>query len=422
MAINSIPAGYQARYGTSYTVTFPDFPTFKTKPYEIELHQAIKTHDILILKFQISTPLFFKGFKTGTTVQVNWTNSAPAKGVFTGYISTVKKSKKSPVNSDVEITCIGGSFPLKNQDSNIWKKKSIPEVVQEIAKKTKMKAIVTSHPTKWSQLNQHGSSYWEYLVTLATSLGYALWVKGTTIYFKSIDDVLTKSIGTTPILYFENQFAPPFHAPIERTLDYFEPTSGDFIEGEGVTPRRTQQVNGVNPVTGKMYGSVQTPQTKKTMKSKFNQVLFEDHGAMKVTNSADNAKLLAMGAAENARLTNLAWWSGQGDPRMTPYGAVDVQGIDDINDGIWLVRSATHVMSKTGTYTCAGYLMCEGSGPAESTNQRVSGIGLIPALNLIDLEDGDSLGVPATPTLSSPTSMFSETESGYTLNSRRWVG
>jgi len=84
MAINNIPAGYQARYGTSYTVTFPDFPTFKTKPYEIELHQTIKTHDILILKFQISTTLSIKGFKTGTTFQVTWTNLAPSKLVFTG--------------------------------------------------------------------------------------------------------------------------------------------------------------------------------------------------------------------------------------------------------------------------------------------------------------------------------------------------
>ena len=158
------------------------------------------------------------------------------------------------------------------------------------------------------------------------------------------------------------------------------------------------------------------------MKNKFSAVLFEDHGSIKVANSADAAKILAKGAAENARLSNIAWWSGQGDPRITPYGAVDVQGIDDINDGIWLVRSATHVMSKTGTYTCNGYLMCEGSGPAESTTQRVSGLGLIPTLNLIDLEDGDSLGIPVTPTLASPTSMFSETQSGYTLNSRRWVG
>ena len=420
MSVRDIPVGYQARFGTKYSVKFPDFPSFTAVPYEIEIHQKRKHHDVFILKYQMLTTFFFKGLKTGTTVQLNWKTSSPATGKLVGYVTSVKKTKASQFNQEIEITCVAGSFPLKNTAANVWVSKTVPEVVQDIAKKTKMKAVVSSHSTRYGQLAQHGLSYWEYLVELSHTVGYGLWIDGTTIYMRSVDDILKNPMGTMPKLFFENQYAPPFHAPIERTLDRFEPIASDYAEGMGPL-RRDKSIAGVDPITGKVYNASSSPKSAKSLRVNQAQVLFQEQGSTMVVNNQQAATNLAKAKSEDARLTTFAHWSGQGDPRLKPYNLTEVEGIDDTHDGVWVVASCKHTISKTGSYVCSGTLMADGNGPAKSVNSRQTSAGTVPVLNLQGLDDGGSL-LPSFPTLSPPTSMFNETESGYTLNSRRWVG
>jgi len=237
---------------------------------------------------------------------------------------------------------------------------------------------------------------------------------------RSVDDILKKPMGTMPKLFFENQYAPPFHAPIERTLDRFEPIASDYSEGTGPL-RREKNIAGVDPITGKVYNATSSPTSSKSLRVKQSSVLFQEQGSTMVVNNQQAATNLAKAKSEDARLTTFAHFAGQGDPRLRPYNLTEVEGIDDIHDGVWVVESCTHTLSKTGSYICKGTLMADGTGPAKSVNSRQTSAGLVPVLNLQDLEEGVPL-VPTVPSLSSPASMFNETQSGYTLNSRRWVG
>lgn len=421
MPIRKIPSGFQVRTGTSYEVSFPDFPSFSLMPNQITLHQEMKSHDILTLRYKIVSPTFLKAFKTGTPVKVVWDNSNNVKGIFTGFVSKVRKFKEGSVREQgLEVTCIAASFPLKNTATKIWVNKTVSEVVKDIAKGNKMKAVVTSHSARYSQLAMHGVSWWEYLNELAMKVGYSVWVEGTTIYFKSVDETINRPMGSVPVLLFQNEEFPPFSASIERTLDRFEIISGDYIEESDQPRRSVKNISGVDPTSGKIYNASVKPTSKKSIRTKNAQVIFDDNRSLDVAVSKEFAKKVATGKAETARLHIPGKFFSQGDPRIKPFNLVQIKGIDYTSDGYWVVKSVTHTLSSTGVYTCSGTVLSDGRGPNLGSKTRRKSSGEIPTLNLTNFNDGDSLGSSKSPKLTSKTIMFNKNNSGYTLSPRSW--
>jgi phage protein D len=421
MPIRKVVSGRQVRVGTSYTASFPDFPSFSLTPTSIELHQAMKSHDIMTLKYKVVSPFFLKALKTGTPVKVTWINGNNSKGNFSGFVSKVRKIKEGNVRDEgLEITCVAASFPLKNTETKVWVNKTASEVVKDIAKRNKMKAVVSPHPARFSQLAMHGVSWWEYINELAMKVGYAAWVDGTTLYFKSIDDTINKPMGSVPVLAFENESFPPFSAAIERTLDSFEIISGDYIEDDDEPRRSTKNINGVDPITGKSYSASVKPTSKKAIRKNNAQVLFQDNRSLDVAVSKDFAKKIATGKAETTRLHVPGKFFSQGDARIRPFGLVQIRGIDNITDGYWVVKSVIHTMNNTGVYTCSGTVVSDGRGANIGSKTRRKSSGEIPSLNLTNYGDGDSLSLPKAPALASKTVMFNRNNSGYTLNPRSW--
>jgi phage protein D len=421
MPINGAPVGYQARLGNTFSISYPDFPTYSLLPATIELHQEMKNHDLLTVNYLAISGIALKGLKTGVPIKMTWRTSLGVKGEFTGYITKVKRTKAGQVKQNVEVHACGASFPLKQTAANIWVNKTIPEVVKDIAKKTKMKAVVSQDSARYSQLAQHGLSYWEFLNDLAHMTGYAITVIGTTIHFKSLDDHINKSMGTIPFLLFDTPFADTFHSDVERTLDRFEPVLTDYNEDPELATRRNKNITGVDPVTMKVYNSSKSPATQKGVRAKQSEVLFDEQGSTIVVNSLHFAQDLARSKSDQARFTMPAKFFGQGDPRIKPYGMVEVSGIDTQSDGLWMCHSVTHLWSKTGKYTCEGKVLSDGQGENKASNFRLKDSGRVPTLNLANFDDGDSLSVAKSPVLSTSTAKYSETQVGYTKNPTRWV-
>ena len=62
----------QHKYGNSYSVTFPDFPSFSEIPNSITLRQEMGKHDIMDVEFMQYSKMFDTMVKTGTPVMVTW--------------------------------------------------------------------------------------------------------------------------------------------------------------------------------------------------------------------------------------------------------------------------------------------------------------------------------------------------------------
>jgi len=415
MLLNNVEEGVQSRFNTTYTVSFPEFPNFPLSPSQVVLKQEERSHDILILRYTQQTDFFHKALKTGTPVSVTWKNNNKATGNFKGYVMSYKRTRAAQVNHEIEIRCIGASLPLKDIKSNLWINKTADEIVKDIAKKTKLKAVTTPHSTRFSQISQYGLSYWEMLQELAFKVGYFCWEENATIYFLSVDETIKRNFGSIPLLSFTEEFIPPFYSWTERTLDKFEPVLGDLIENSDQPLRGKKHISAVDPVKPRTFYATATPKGK--VRKNPAQVLFDDNSSLDVANSKLVAESATKAKAERARFSIPATFFAQGDPRIKPYNMVEVEGVDEVVDGYWMVSSVTHTFSRDGVYHSDGVVLSDGRGnnveqqPRNSVNK--------PVLNLSKVGKA-SISRPKPARLNTKTNTFNQTKSGYTLSSKKW--
>lgn len=419
MSLRNVPEGYQARVNTSYEVSFPEFASSKFQPYQIVIHQEERSHDIAILKYQLMGEFFFKALKTGTAVSIDWENNPKSKGRFVGHVVKVKRTKAAQLNQELEIHCVASSFALKQTKSNTWKNKTVPEIVKDIGNQTKIKTVVTPNSSKFTQVSQYGKSYWEFLNELAFKIGYVMYVKDAILYFQDLDEVIDKQVGLIPLLNFDVEFAPPFHSAIERTLDRFEPTVSDLIEDTDQPRKSNKVISGVDPISAKAYSSKKAPTSTRGLRKSPSEILFDDNTSFDVINSKMFADSLTKGKADRARMSMPAKFSSQGDPRIRPYGVVEVTGIDTTIDGYWLVRQVTHTMNKVGHYQCEGVVVTDGRGLNVATSRRTQNGG-VPTLNLTNRGNGERITKSKPAKLSSQVFSYTQSKSGYTQNKRTW--
>jgi hypothetical protein len=246
-----------------------------------------------------------------------------------------------------------------------------------------------------------------------------MYVKDAVLYFQDIDEVIDKQVGSIPLLNFETEFAPPFHSPIERTLDKFEPIVSDLVEDDDQPRKSNKLLSGIDPITAKVYGTKKAPTSSKGLKKAQSEIIFDDNTSFDVTNSKMFADSLAKGKADRARMSMPAKFLSQGDARIRPYGVVEISGIDETTDGYWLVRSVTHTMNKVGHYQCEGVLVTDGRGLKTQPARRTQ-TGTVPVLNLTNRGNGEKITKNKPPKLSQPQFSFSQSKSGYTQNKRTW--
>ena len=420
MPSNQTQQTHQSRTSTKYVVEFPEYPSMSQRPFTVMLQQEINQHDVLTLKYVQFGAFFNKALKTKTPVKVTWKTGNGITGEFHGYVWSVKRTRAAQLEQNIEVVCLGTSFDLKTPRQKVWANRTVSEVVSEIAKRNKLKPVVTQSSVRYSQLSQHGETEWEFLKNLADKTGYAVYIKGTSLYFKSIDDIIEKCMGTIPILFFENPHIAPFSAPIERTLDKFEPEYGDYLTRPGMEKNSSKTVSGVDPVKAVSFKNTQSTTATKKLKTNKTPVLFEEVSVNRVANSKEVSKATAEARAAKARFTIPAYFEGQGDPRISPYSLVEIEGIDSTSDGYWLVKKVTHTFGQNGQYSCFGWVLSDGRGETLTTPTRKKSSGSVPSLNLRDFNDGDTLTKPDSPRLSKPVSPEFSSPTTYTIGSRNW--
>ena len=289
--------GTQSRLSSYYSVSYPDFPSIDIQPNEVVLHQEMGKHDILELRYTLLTPFILKALKTGTPVQLTWKNDK-VSGNFFGYTTVVSLPIKYQDYQETKIQCVGTSYPLKESSFKIWTNKTASQIAIELAKKAKLKPMVTPHKTIFTQQSLSGKSYWEKLNELAETIGYGMQVSGTELHFHPIDKMINQFMTTIPVLYSDNSFVSPFNNFNAPTLDAFEARIGDYLETSGEPNRSTNIVTGVDPVTGKVYSSTTSPnKVGKSIRTNTKDPLFLKNRTGIVVNSSAMAKSLSEAAS-----------------------------------------------------------------------------------------------------------------------------
>jgi phage protein D len=414
--------GTQSRLSSYYSISYPDFPSIEIQPNEVVLHQEMGKHDILELRYTLLTPFILKALKTGTPIQLTWKNDK-VSGNFFGYTTIVSLPIKYQDYQETKIQCVGTSYPLKESSFKVWTNKTASQIAIELAKKAKLKPMVTPHKTIFTQQSLSGKSYWEKLNELAETIGYGMQVSGTELHFHPIDKMINQFMTTIPVLYSDNSFVSPFNNFNAPTLDAFEAHIGDYLETSGELKRSTNVVTGVDPVTGKVYSSTTSPnKVGKSIRTTTKDPLFIKNRTNTVVNSSAMAKTLSEAVSHLGRLSIPGKGKAQGDPRIAPWRTVEVQGTQGGGDGFWVIKKAIHSLYISGEYEVEFECRTDGVGGNKPSAFRPSSAGTVPYRNIQNDMIGNSKNKPSVTTLNSSKTLVSQGSSGYKTTPRKWRG
>jgi hypothetical protein len=412
---------YQSRQGSGFTVSYPDFPGFTTVPQNFRLYQEAGKQDIIEITYPYSDSFYTKVLKTGVPLEVKWRNDS-VSGEFFGYVYDSSPRTAQGMNRRVVVRGIGASLGLKQGEAKIWTNKTVTEVVEEISKKFKLKPNITPHPLRLSQITMTSHSYWEKIQELARKIGYVSQVSGTDLYFHPIDNMINQFMTVVPILSFEEAETREYSGPVSHTLDTFLPKVGDLSSG-GTYSRKDKVIHGIDPLTAKSYTTTSSPnEVGKKLRSSTKDSLFKEVLSSSVSASPAVAKMIAEANANLSGFSILAEGTGQGNPNIAPYRTIEVNGTGSITDGYWVIKKVDHFVTWDGRYSVEFTCMTDGTGRNKASAFRPLTASTIPVRNIAhELTTGVS-SKPTSTRISAPATMVKETQSGYKITPRRWVG
>ena len=132
----------QLRNNTSFTVEFPNIPSFNLTPRGFKMYQEKGKHDYVEITFPAFSDTYYGVLKTGVPVKILWSNEK-GSGEWVGYVYSVKITSQSTLVRPVVVTALGAGFKLKESGNKVWTNKTASEIVTEIAKKFKLTPKVT---------------------------------------------------------------------------------------------------------------------------------------------------------------------------------------------------------------------------------------------------------------------------------------
>jgi hypothetical protein len=411
----------QNRFGSSFKVTYPDFPGVNLPARSITLNQEMGKHDVLEIYYSRFSSALIRGIKTGVPVEVTWSNDKVTEEFF-GYAVDVSYPTVQQIERGIKVTCVGASYPLKERTSKIWVNKTASDIALDIAKKVKLKPFITPSPIRFSQQSLAGHSYWEKLNELATRIGYGVQVIGTELHFHPIDEMVDLFMTTIPIMSFKNPLQSPMSVYNAPTLDFFEPKIGDHIETNEYS--RTQNtVRGIDPVTGKVYTSTTSAnKVGKNLRKNTKDPLFQSIETSVVVGSKDMSKYLSEARAQLGRLSIPAKGIGQGDPRVAPWRTIEVRGTGETSDGFWIIKQVEHFLHIDGRYQMEFTCATDGIGKNKPTAYRPEVAASVPVRNVKKELVTANKRKPTSTKLSAPTTIVSQSKVGYKVTPRKWKG
>lgn len=408
------------RLGSKFNVSFPDFPGFTETPRHFKLIQEIGKQDLVQLIYPYQSPFYLKALKTGVPLSIKWKNEA-GENKFFGYIYDVKPHTGRGKDRDVLIKAIGATLGAKETTNKIWTNKSASQIVEEIAKKLKLKTNITPSTVIFSQQSMLNHTYWEKIQELARRIGYVAQVYGTELNFHPIDVMINQSMTTVPVYSFRDAESPVFTELFEHTLDDFLPTVGDLTI-TSMFGKREKNISSIDPYSSKPFSYSSSPTSWKPLRSQVKDPLFKESLTNTVASTPAMARAMADAHSKLSRYSIFAEGRGQGDPRVAPYRTVEIKGTGEFTDGYWIVTKVEHFLTWAGKYDLQFSCMTDGTGKNNKTASRPENANTFSSRNIEFELKSKASSKPTTTTLSSKAAMIKQTSGGFKVTPRRWTG
>jgi uncharacterized protein involved in type VI secretion and phage assembly len=95
---------------------------------------------------------------------------------FYGYVVSINPNQSYQQDTIVDISCLGPTLPMQSGKPRFYVNRTAPSVFGEIVKSHNLGCQVDSHPYLWPAIAQTAESDWEFIQTLATRLGYCIYI------------------------------------------------------------------------------------------------------------------------------------------------------------------------------------------------------------------------------------------------------
>lgn len=378
--MSNLPIG-KYRRGTSYTVELPTIPTLSAQPRRAEIHQKQYQHDVLILEFSQPADAWFSVVKTGVPIKFSWNQGSYSKTFF-GYVSFLVRNASGQIENIMEVHCVGTTFVLKERATKVFTNTTIPAAVRSIVTNFGFNFIGEDDTLVFDQLTMAGHSYWEWIQEQAKRIGYGVMVDGMNFYFRPLDALIDQNITSTPVLSMSSTETPINTQILDRTLDSFKVLQGEHIE-DANNLRAVKVTAGVDPVNGQVVSSSVSPNViGSNLRATTSDVLFSEYRSEQVVHSNSAAISIASGAATLARLNMPAKIKCQGDPRITPFHPVMIQGTGPQTDGYWVAKEVKHMFARIGDYQIEMTAGTDGIGSNLVTANRQGTDTVVGMVNL----------------------------------------
>jgi phage protein D len=314
------------------SVTFPQAKLNPITVYSFSLSQKRYEHEIATIEFK-DWGTEFDVIAPGEPIIVTITNKVESK-TFYGYVHHIEIDR-SPGKFFATVTCVGGSFPMKQSRQTVFKDTTADEVIKKIATIHNFVCYAVPYARVYPQISQAGLSDWQLMTRLAKQCGYTLRAENTELYFQPIMEEYTKYRSEAPIFNMRSLAHPD-----GSNLYSFKPIISESMTYDGDT-KAAVAVSGVDVLASVPLTVTQQIRNKKT-RTKQQLEFFDKFATSTVALDQTVAKFEAEAAENRNYFPYRAEAEVLGNPNLRPDMPIYLNGIGQPYSGYWIILEAEH--------------------------------------------------------------------------------
>jgi hypothetical protein len=309
------------------------------------LRQYEYMHEMAVLTLSNSSS-FYPDFLTGSPVVVEWGN-ADRSDTFVGYVAFVNAAavpsnlapNALPGGNDLEVYCIGASFPMNEQRQTVYQGVTADELVTRVAQSYQLDVFTEPHPRTWPTYAQAGVSDWAFLSSLAHDVGYTLYAKNTQLKFHSRTlNVHSNVASALSYDYTGTENSTPL--PDARQVIDFSPTIGNL--GWDGNRRRKRVLYDLDRRTGTIIAARDTTGSPRVLGPLSMDPLFTEFVTAMSADNLQDASTWLLDMSEDQRWYITADAVVQGDVRLGPTQPIYFAHLPADFSGYWFIRGVEH--------------------------------------------------------------------------------
>lgn len=314
------------------------FPLSGSAPPKVQHVQVVQRefrHDMARVRVNRERPAF-PDYRSNTPVELTYGREGQVE-TFYGYVHHVEPYVERNAEH-LTIVCIGTGYPLKQRRQQMYRDKTITDVVREVAGRHKLDADIEPHTLRHSVIVQAGESDWEFLIRLAKEIGYVVYINGTQLRFHTRTRDLKGARNEAPRF----KYSPPEETD-QGEVRRFLSRIGETLPTAG--RRADRRAYGVDPRTAKVIEVRNNGELADVLGVETADPFFDYYEQELVVHSRDDGEAALDGITEDNRFHITATAEVKGDVRVRQAMPVYFDQLPEDYGGYWFVHGVTHTIT-----------------------------------------------------------------------------